>query len=59
LKQDGHDIVVCSYCVGSGIQEENSVITPKSFKRRAYWLINDPRFVFVHYLDEEIAQSNI
>jgi hypothetical protein len=37
---------VCSYCQGSG--EE----TPISFRRRAYWLINDTRYILVHYLDE-------
>jgi hypothetical protein len=26
--------------------------TPESFKRRAYWAKENPRYVIVHYLDE-------
>ncbi len=46
LKHDGEEFAVCAYTKGSG-QE-----TPDSFKRRAYWLKDNPLHVLVHYLDE-------
>ena len=29
-----------------------SVVTPKSFKRKAYTLLEEQRYVLVHYFDE-------
>lgn len=53
LKVDGEEFAVCSYCKGSGTKQDDSkVATPDTFKRRAYWLKNDPKFILVHYLDE-------
>lgn len=61
LKIDGQEVAICSYCKGSGIpyalnqkdpDSDNLVVTPESFKRRAYWLIKNPQYIIVHYLDE-------
>ena len=47
LKVNKQDIAVCSYCSGSG-----TGMTPQSFKRRAYWLIEQSKYILVHYLDD-------
>ena len=47
LKYDGVEFAICAYTKGSGFQE-----TSESFKRRAYWLKDNPKYVLVHYLDE-------
>ena len=59
LKHEGDEFAICSYTKGSGISEEvlpysstYADSTPESFKRRAYWLKDDPKHVLVHYLDE-------
>jgi hypothetical protein len=52
LKVKGAEKLMCSYCVGDG-----SEFTPNSFKRRAYWLIERPKWVLVHYMTE-IGQPN-
>ena len=31
-------------------------MTPETFKRRAYWLIKNPQYIIVHYLDEGLKQ---
>lgn len=61
LKHEGEEFAVCAYTCGAGLPEgdanpfgEHKVFTPSTFKRRAYWLKNDPKFVLVHYLDESI-----
>jgi len=63
LKHEGEEFAVCSYTCGAGSQDTNSLpfsegtqkeFTPSSFKRRAYWLKNEPNYVFVHYIDESI-----
>ena len=51
LKNDGQDFAICSYTKGNGIPTDSGG-TPESFKRRAYWLKENPRVIFVHYLDE-------
>jgi len=51
LKIDGEDKIVCSYCSGDG------VLTPASFKRRAYRFIESPKYILIHYLDEEIVKN--
>ena len=51
LKINGEDTIICSYCCGDGIK------TASTFRRRAYWLINSPKYVFLHYLDTVIANS--
>ncbi len=45
LKHEGHEFAVCAYTKGA--QDK-----PESFRRRAYWLKEDPKYVIVHYLDE-------
>jgi len=53
LKLNSVEIITCAYCKGSGTSsKENPWVTPESFKRRAFWLIQNPQFVLVHYLDE-------
>lgn len=51
LKIKGEDAMICSYCCGDGIK------TASTFRRRAYWLINNPKYVFLHYLDTDLANS--
>ena len=51
LKIKGEDAIICSYCCGDGVK------TASTFRRRAYWLINSPKYVFLHYLDTEVANS--
>ena len=51
LKIDGEDKIVCSYCSGDG------EFTPSSFKRRAYRFIESPKYILIHYLDEEIVKK--
>lgn len=46
LKHEGLEFAISAYTVGSGDK------TPESFKRRAYWLKENPQYVIVHYLDE-------
>ena len=53
LKIDGVDKMICSYCAGDGLQ------TSKSFKRRAYWYINEPKYILVHYLDTQLEQQQV
>lgn len=43
LKLDGQEFAVCAYTKAQDVE---------SFRRRAYWLKEDPRHVLVHYLDE-------
>ena len=45
LKHEGIEFAICSYTKGEGN-------TPESFKRRAYWLKDNSKYVLVHYLDE-------
>jgi CG-1 domain len=52
LKFDGQDFAICAYTKGNGMTDNFGNETPESFKRRAYWLKDNPRFIFVHYLDE-------
>ena len=53
LKLNGKEFAISSYCKGSGnMTKDMQVITPESFKRRAYWLIENPEYIIVHYLDE-------
>lgn len=47
LKHEGNEFAICAYTKGDG-----TVTTPESFKRRAYWLKENPKYVVVHYLDE-------
>jgi hypothetical protein len=47
LKHEGTEFAICAYTKGDG-----GATTPESFKRRAYWLKDNPKYVFVHYLDE-------
>lgn len=47
MKVDGKDVAICAYVKGDG----RSI--SESFKRRAYWLIDNPTFVIVHYFDSE------
>ena len=51
LKIDGKETIVCSYSSGDG------VFTPASFKRRAYRVIENPKYILIHYLDEEIVKN--
>jgi hypothetical protein len=51
LKIDGIDKIVSSYCSGDGVS------TPASFKRRAYWFIDSPKHILVHYLDEIVVKN--
>ena len=53
LKIGGCDAIVCSYFVGAG----NDTATPATLKRRAYWLVEQPEYVIVHYLDENMAKE--
>jgi hypothetical protein len=46
LKHEGSEFAICAYTKGSGFG------TPESFKRRAYWSKENPKYVLVHYLDE-------
>ena len=46
LKHEGSEFAICAYTKGSGFG------TPETFKRRAYWLKENPKYVLVHYLDE-------
>ena len=41
---DKKEVITCAYAKGT-------------ICRRAYWLIHDPQFVLVQYLDEQVAQS--
>jgi len=43
LKVEGQEFAVCAYTKAQDVE---------SFRRRAYWLKEDPRHVLVHYLDE-------
>lgn len=64
LKHDGEEFAICAYTCGAGItKSQDSLpfsdgpvqdVTPQSFKRRAYWLKHDPKYVLVHYLDESL-----
>eukprot|EP00347_Sterkiella_histriomuscorum_P020850 403336227 len=55
LKLNGKEFAICAYTIGCGvIQNSSSYQTPESFKRRAYWLIDNPKYVLVHYLDESL-----
>ncbi len=47
LKHEGNEFAICAYTKGDG-----TPVTPESFKRRAYWLKENPKYVVVHYLDE-------
>ena len=53
LRVDGRELLKCSYCVGDG-----SLTTSSTFKRRAYWLIDQPEYVFVHYLNESSSTKH-
>lgn len=46
LKHEGNEFAISAYTKGDGM------LTPESFKRRAYWLKENPKYVVVHYLDE-------
>ena len=35
----------------------DGIVTPATFQKRAYWLLNNPKFVFIHYLDSLEAQQ--
>ena len=35
----------------------DSKFTPKSFMKRAYWLIGSPGYILVHYLDSSKVNS--
>jgi hypothetical protein len=50
LKLNGLEFAICAYCKGNGVRGDS--YTPESFKRRAYWLKENPEYVLVHYLDE-------
>jgi len=62
IKIDGKKCVVCTYMKGSGKAtyiDENIQgsklevrVTPTTFKKRAYYLVDDPRYVLLHYFDE-------
>ncbi len=49
LKVDGKEAVICSYCVEPRPERQTL------FKRRAYWLKDSPKFILVHYLEEDPA----
>lgn len=54
---NGSEFAVCSYTKGSGLAyqpkgEKQQLLTSESFKRRAYWLLENPKFILIHYLDE-------
>ena len=68
LKINGEEVMICAYCVGSGLNESTpdhqncgtaSQLTPITFKRRAYWLISDPELILVHYIDEAAVNAQI
>ena len=50
LRIDGKALVKCSYCSGDGSDR-----TPASFRRRAYWMLDNPDYVLVHYIDEGLT----
>ena len=52
LKTDKREVLFCKYSRGTGIQTDG-FITPCSFTRRAWWLVDNPEYVFIHYLDEQ------
>ena len=45
--------IYCTYTKGSG------KMTPQNFKRRAYWLLENPKFIFVHYLNSQNAEETL
>ena len=48
--------VVCTYVFGAGEEA-----TPKNMRRKGYWLINNPDYILVHYLEvvpKKKAQEN-
>lgn len=51
LKIKKAKVAVSNYMNGDGLT------TPASFQKRAYWLLSNPKFVFVHYLDSQEAQK--
>jgi len=51
LRLNGKEVLVAAYTHGTG---ENG--TPESLHRRAHWLISDPKYVLIHYLDESKFQ---
>lgn len=52
LKVEGRCVAMASYCQGSGDDG-----TPKTLRRRAYWLADSTsmKHVLVHYLDEKVV----
>jgi hypothetical protein len=50
----------CFYTHGNGIEypksERRFMLTPRTFKRRAYKMARKPKYIFVHYLDESKAK---
>ena len=44
-------VAVSNYMNGDGVS------TAGTLQKRAYWLLNNPKFIFVHYLDSQDAQK--
>ena len=55
LRLNKIEVIKCRYWKGSGRKDPKykDSITPLTFKRRVYNLIDDLKYVFIHYLDEK------
>ena len=51
LKVGDSPVIKAYYIKGAGEDKETEHPTPKTFYRRAYWLIEQPRHILIHYLD--------
>ena len=52
LRLNKEDVIICKYTIGSGQDG-----TAKTLSRRAYWLVDYPKFIFVHYFDKGLAKA--
>ena len=54
LRVDGQDVIKAYYAKGSGLSKsDGGPVTPKTFHRRAYTLVDFNKYMLVHYFDTE------
>ena len=54
MKYCKKSVVVCIYSTGRGQLGDRTLkheVTPCSLQRRVYYLVNNPKYVLVHYFD--------